>query len=492
MGMLYFNKPCAKMATSKLITTGANFALATAIARCLPGNTSSLARATSLSLKTLLMIAVALLAFLSTDPAHADTRRSDSASGLAHRGIDASPTEISTDHHPSLFDDGISLKLQNARDDLAPTRSWSTPPQFSTAPILSVRSAQSQSPTKLMTSGPPQQISACAFSKQRVPNGQPVKAFQSAFVPYGSQCKSQQRLCLNGKMSGSYAFASCRINVPSHSIYFGYINNGGFAGDKADYLPELVGSNNVAMIQDGKDLVARIKEATEVGMHVIVNAPNEFFRFANGTISLAADYQIRWNALAATIKPYVDDGTIVGFYPLDEPYWEASNFKASNVDNTKEEIRNAIELVNRTIKTTFPQAITMVIFSAYEVERINDGSLQIPAGYDWLGFDCYGGFRTGCDGHSIPWFLNVLKTKLTARQHLILVPGAFLSGSNSEKGQNALIATIDQYTALAKDASVIGIFPFAYQPYPGAPPATFFAKDLPLVAKHYKSIFLSY
>jgi hypothetical protein len=484
------------MAALNIITTGADDASFTTTV-CRPNSTPSFTHATSLTFKTLLVIAIALAPLASIGSARADMATL-SAFGITHRLGDANltrpATETSTDRGTSLFNDVKALKHYFVPSHGAHTqlRTLNETLQFSIAPVLSARSAQLESPTKLMTGDPPQQTSACKLSNQSVPNGQSVKAYQSAHVPYGSLCKSQIRSCLNGEMSGSYTFASCQINVPSHSIYFGYINNGGFSGDKADYLPELVGTNNVAMIQDGNDLVDKIKEAKEDGMYVIVNVPNEFFRFANGTISLAPDYRMRWNALAAKIRPYVDDGTIVGFFPLDEPYWEASNFNASNVDNTKDKIRNAIESANSAIKATFPQIITMVIFSAYEVERISDGSLHIPAGYDWIGFDCYGAFRTGCDGHSIPWFFNVLKSKITATQHLILVPGAFVSGSNAETGQNALIATIDQYIKLAKDASIIGIFPFAYQPYPGAPPTTYFAKDLPLVAKRYKSIFLSY
>ncbi len=53
--------------------------------------------------------------------------------------------------------------------------------------------------------------SGCTFNGQAVANGNPVTAYQSASVPFGSTCASQSRICTNGNLSGSYTFANCIV-----------------------------------------------------------------------------------------------------------------------------------------------------------------------------------------------------------------------------------------------------------------------------------------
>jgi peptidoglycan hydrolase-like protein with peptidoglycan-binding domain len=50
---------------------------------------------------------------------------------------------------------------------------------------------------------------SCTFNSHSIPAGQSVAAYQTASVAFGSQCASEQRLCTNGSLSGSYNFASC-------------------------------------------------------------------------------------------------------------------------------------------------------------------------------------------------------------------------------------------------------------------------------------------
>jgi parallel beta-helix repeat protein len=55
-------------------------------------------------------------------------------------------------------------------------------------------------------------LQACSFNGSSLASGAAVTAFQAAHVPFGQQCVSQQRVCTNGVLSGSFAFPSCIVD----------------------------------------------------------------------------------------------------------------------------------------------------------------------------------------------------------------------------------------------------------------------------------------
>ena len=63
----------------------------------------------------------------------------------------------------------------------------------------------------MTTSSTPPGPSTCSFSGQTVSSGSSVLAYQSASVPAGQACVSQNRTCTNGQLSGNYAFSSCSV-----------------------------------------------------------------------------------------------------------------------------------------------------------------------------------------------------------------------------------------------------------------------------------------
>ncbi len=52
----------------------------------------------------------------------------------------------------------------------------------------------------------------CLFNGLSMANGQSVKAFSAATVPYGQVCSEQIRTCTNGNLSGQYAESSCVVS----------------------------------------------------------------------------------------------------------------------------------------------------------------------------------------------------------------------------------------------------------------------------------------
>ncbi len=73
---------------------------------------------------------------------------------------------------------------------------------------------------------------SCTFSGKTVANGSSVTAYLASSVPAGQTCKSQARACSNGTLSGTYANASCSVQVDSggHSIKW---NPGHYMGSNA-------------------------------------------------------------------------------------------------------------------------------------------------------------------------------------------------------------------------------------------------------------------
>ena len=55
-------------------------------------------------------------------------------------------------------------------------------------------------------------LASCIFNNQTIADGQSVTAYQSASVASGQQCVGQSRVCHNGVLDGSYAYATCAVS----------------------------------------------------------------------------------------------------------------------------------------------------------------------------------------------------------------------------------------------------------------------------------------
>jgi len=65
------------------------------------------------------------------------------------------------------------------------------------------------------------QPASCLFNGQTVANGQSVVAYQNSTVAYGSQCAAETRICNNGVLSGSAAYAACSVDQPASCLFNG-------------------------------------------------------------------------------------------------------------------------------------------------------------------------------------------------------------------------------------------------------------------------------
>lgn len=62
---------------------------------------------------------------------------------------------------------------------------------------------------------------SCLFNGQTVAHGSQVNGFANSSVPYGQTCTAESRICDNGVLSGSSAYASCNVDVPQSCLFNG-------------------------------------------------------------------------------------------------------------------------------------------------------------------------------------------------------------------------------------------------------------------------------
>lgn len=62
---------------------------------------------------------------------------------------------------------------------------------------------------------------SCLFNTQTISHSSNILAFQNSTVPFGSACTSEIRECSNGALSGSYAHAYCVVESPANCLFNG-------------------------------------------------------------------------------------------------------------------------------------------------------------------------------------------------------------------------------------------------------------------------------
>lgn len=60
---------------------------------------------------------------------------------------------------------------------------------------------------------------SCSFNGQTIAHGENVTAFASSSVAFGQSCSSQVRSCTNGVLNGSHQFASCAVDAPASCLF---------------------------------------------------------------------------------------------------------------------------------------------------------------------------------------------------------------------------------------------------------------------------------
>jgi hypothetical protein len=191
-----------------------------------------------------------------------------------------------------------------------------------------------------------------------------------------------------------------------------------------NFTSELAPFTNLTWVatSNRERIVDRIREAGELGVGVVLSVQPLVFD---------ANYQLRPDYLSnlATLQQRIDaEGLmqhVTMVYPVDEPFSHAADQPA----NSREQIFEALLLVNRELKTLFPDKPLGVIFSHGEVLR---DDFRIPESYDWIGFDCYHSLYD-CDGRPQTDHYRKLLQRMTPRQYLMAVPQAWVRYDDYER-----------------------------------------------------------
>lgn len=62
---------------------------------------------------------------------------------------------------------------------------------------------------------------ACLFNGKMVAHGEKVDAYLKSTEPFGGTCVKESRTCANGQLSGSYQFATCKVDEPAACLFNG-------------------------------------------------------------------------------------------------------------------------------------------------------------------------------------------------------------------------------------------------------------------------------
>lgn len=245
-----------------------------------------------------------------------------------------------------------------------------------------------------------------------------------------------------------------------HLQYFGFYANA--INGLPDVTAEIAPFSNISWIAGDAGDITKIVEAKSLGLKVIYGVQNVFL---NGDYALLtnkldnANYLDKWNAVARDLQPFVSDGTIVAFYPLDEPY----NLPKRNGRSIRE-VRDMLETIAATIKGTFPQVNLAVTFG----RGLESATVPLPRNFDWFGFDAYDCWDSCPPSNlSAPELLDRLQSLLPSHNSkLFLVPDTWKStaGAPNSTQVSNMITLFNKFLNLAQNRNrVIGIFNFIYQ-----------------------------
>jgi hypothetical protein len=178
-----------------------------------------------------------------------------------------------------------------------------------------------------------------------------------------------------------------------------------------------------------------LKKCASKGVQCILQVRWEFFAGGGAVPNpIRPDYESFWSKTAEQITPYID--RVEAFYMIDEPYLNGVS---------KKDLGTAIAAV----KAKFPQKPVMVVFAVPSLTP----SFAVPAGADWLGFDCYEPIGV------VAKHMRFLRSKLQSHQRLFLVPQSFLNKAAPTDEELAKL-NLRYYELASSDPLVIGLLNF--------------------------------
>ncbi len=247
-----------------------------------------------------------------------------------------------------------------------------------------------------------------------------------------------------------------------HIKYFGFTLVDTFWDDptdsdtKSNYNDEVAPFSNMAdilVVSPTDNIVDRMKAMESLQMKSVLHLHELFFEVEGTNAPSGTDYRLRtdaqerWDMFLGLNSLYVNQDLVQVLYVGEEPTWNGISF-------------SELKKVSDYVKLTIP-GITVMVVEAYPA--LND--FQIPASVDWVGFDHYFIKDPKNDATFISE-LNVLKSKLSEEQNLILIMDThyieFAHGDFGEIALEEMASVANSYYELAKSEpktiAILGYF----------------------------------
>lgn len=256
-----------------------------------------------------------------------------------------------------------------------------------------------------------------------------------------------------------------------------------------DVTEEIQSFVNITHVAD-PDIEAafkKINRAKKLGLHVLYDISSCFFhpiKNSRKSWELYDDYENRWMDLYwPKLKPFVEDGTILAFYNLDEP------FSKERLPGKKPQERAQIlERVAKLVKDKFPLTPIALTLGGNSYDNY-----VLPKHHDWFGIDDYDCWDVCPGGVSVPdRYLRLMK-KLNSDQFVYLIPDAWkwAKGKPSSEEQAQMLDLYKKYLLFAKkQPKVIGLLHFIYQDldsFPGTRSAPLLRDFIKKIGSNFKA-----
>ena len=259
--------------------------------------------------------------------------------------------------------------------------------------------------------------------------------------------------------------ASTAAQIPATLQYFGYFSSGqdntpGVVRpsyqDGANIMRDVAGQSNLVWIVD--DEVAKLRLARQLRVRAILYLYRMFFQDEWLPVDPAV-FTATWQAFAPTVAEFVADGTLVAIAPLDEPLSQVAGHAGDPRSLSAAQMYARLEQIASLVHGTFPSVRVIVDEQAAAITP----SYAPPAGFDWVGFFCYGP-SDSCD---FAGRVTILEQKVAPGQKLFLITDANLLSSNrADQDDTERARRLDDALAVARSHPLIVAFlPFLWQSF---------------------------
>ena len=249
--------------------------------------------------------------------------------------------------------------------------------------------------------------------------------------------------------------------IPNTMVGFWSIGNQLAAGD---YISETANESNVAVLppDENGQYLPRVSKASSLGLKSVLMVPSLLFNTTFNNGALLPDYQTRFDSMWTALGSAQSD--VVGFYIIDEPYWNNQNAGANAIPESQLKANlNAAATYIHQEATGRPVMFT----EAYPIVTRSDFASLIPESVDDIGVNCYLAFGAVCSEANTSALVSKLISSKQPNQKLVVTADGYWPSQPTAQNDADLRARIlfwEKLLAPYFASNQVGAFtPFIYQ-----------------------------